>query len=283
MSVLVEDIAASALRRFLLRWLPSKVAEVNATRAAVLESTGVEPFVVTSGMKLQVCAESPAAPAEVTLTTGSRTAAQVAADINGVVLGAASADADGRLLISGSAPLSSTSYAGVASDLDGSGNSTGANALFGWDAGGEGVTRAPLVAPGYRGVADGWPLLNDLGRGFWVIIGDRESVPVQPSLRKDEHLVALELGIFCPVTNEQVHRDREAIQACVRCVRELVLTDAGRQFGRAAHNDVMLAEEKSARIPGRPWKFRGNDAPNALFDVAALQLNVRVFERPASS
>jgi hypothetical protein len=278
MGVLVEQLVGQALREHLLLNLTAKVAEVNALRAAVLLATVAGPYTVPASAKLYISIAADQAPVTVSLTAGSRTTAQLVTEIN-TAMGStvASADAASRLALTGTAPSSATSV------VSAQGGTNTANSLFGWDEGGEVVVRAQLVAPGYRGVADGWPLLNDLGGGFWVIIGDRESVPVQPDTRKDEHLVALEVAIFCPVTNEQSHRDREAIQSCVRCVRELVLTDAGRQLGRAAYGDIVKVEEKAAKIPGRPWKFKGNDAPNALFDVAALQLNVRVFERPAST
>lgn len=282
MSVRVEELCASAVRDWLLANLPAKVTEVNGTRAASLLATVAGPYTVPASAKLYVSVAGPdETPITVSLTSGAgRTAAQIAADVNGTggLSGVGSADALGRFALSSTTPPTSatSTVAAVA------GTNT-ANALFGWDVGGESVTRASLVAPGYRGVADGWPLINDLGAGFWVVIGDRESVVVQPQPRKDEHLVGLELAVFCPVTNEQAHRDREAIQSCLRCVREVLLTDAGLQAGRASSGDVMLITQKAARIPGRPWKFRGENAPNALFDVAALQLNVRVYERPASS
>lgn len=279
MGVLVEQIAASAIRTHLLANLPAKVAAVNALRAASLLATVAGPYTIASGGKLYVSLEG-ATAVTVSLTSGSRTAAQIATEVNATVglSSVAAADALGRLsLTSQTNPTASTSSVGVTSGTD------AANDVFGWDAGGESVARAPLVAPGYRGVADGWPVLNDLGGGFWVIIGDRESMPAAPGPRVDEYLVGLELAVFCPVTNVQVHRDREALHSCIRCVRELLLTDGGRQAGRASTGDIVLVTEKAARIPGRPWQFKGNDAPNVMFDVAAFNLNVRVFERPASS
>jgi hypothetical protein len=280
--VLVEQLAARSVREHLLASLPAKVAEVNATRAAVLMAAVAGPYLISADQKLYVSVTGQDdSPVTVSLTAGAaRTAAQVAADVNATpgLVGVGTSDALGRLVLtSTTAPTSGTSYVGVSAG-DGA-----ANSVFGWDEGGDGVTRAMLTAPSSKGVADGWPLLNDMGAGFWVIIGDRESVPVSPHPRKDEYIVALELAVFCPVTNEQAHRDREAIHSCIRCVRECLLTDAGLQAGRAASGDVMLISEKAARIPGRPWKMKGADVPNALFDVAAMQLNVRVFERPASS
>ena len=285
MGVQAEAIAAQGIREHLLAKLPAKVAEVNALRGAVLRAPVAGPYTIPSLGGQVFTVRSQTGTAETSnITAGSRTAAQIVTDI-GSSLSAINvtptADTAGHLVFtSTSAPTSADSMVGISSDS----TNAGMNAALGFDTAGEEVTRAPLVTPGFRGVADGWPLVPDLGAGFWVIINDRESAPVAPGPRSDEYLVALEVGIFCPVTNVQVHRDREAIQACMRCVRECLLTDAGRQAGRASSGDIMLVTEKAARIPGKPWKFRGGEnAPNALFDVAAMQLNVRVFERPASS
>lgn len=277
MSVYVEQLAASAIREHLLLNLAAKVTEVNGQRAPVMKTALAGPFNVTAGMSLKVGTDG-GAQTTVPLTIGAaRTAAQVAAEVQAATSLTCAADLQQRWTITGTAPSSATRSVEIGEDT------TGANALFGWAPGGEQVVRSQLVAPNAEGIADGWPLLNDLGGGFWVIIGDRESVPKAPHPRGDTYLVGLELAVFCPVTNEQAHKDREAIHSCIRCVRELLLTDAGLQAGRAASGDIMLITEKGARIPGRPWKFHGDDAPNVLFDVAAMHLTVRVFERPAAS
>jgi hypothetical protein len=162
---------------------------------------------------------------------------------------------------------------------------TGAASLLGWSPGGEQCVRAPLVAPLGTGICDGWPLLLDCGPGFWVIIGKRTSVPVNPGdVRRDEHQVGLELTVMLKDTNVQNSRSREAIQACVQCVREVLLSSAGRMLGRSGSGDVQKLEERTCVIPGVPWRAQ-DEAGQVLgiFDVATYVVSVRVFERPALS
>lgn len=280
-SVQSEARAATALREWLLMKLPSKVTAVNAIRAAKLLSPYAGPFTVPSGAVLKHSATAiDGTYTSIPLTSGSRTAAQVAADINGVVANLASSDPNGRLLLTASNAPTASVPSLVALGQD---NSTGANAAFGWDAGGERNVRYALVAPTYKGVADGWPVAPDMGPGFWIIIGDRESVPVPPATRRDEYMVGLELTIMHKETNVSPHRSREHIHSVVQCVREVLLTSEGRQLGRAAFGDIVFVDEKKAQIAGKPFAFKGPNAPNVLFDVAVLILAVRVFERPASS
>jgi hypothetical protein len=280
MAVRAEQIAVSALRDWLLAQLPARVATVNATRAPVLKSPYVEPFNVTSGMATSVSSTGvDTGFSAVPFTTGSgRTAVQLAADFNAVVPALASADSDGHVLLTGTAPTSAAQSVALGPDT------TGANALLGFDAGGEKVVAAPVVAPGYKGVADGLPVLPDMGQGFWIIIGRRSSTPVQPDIRRDEYLVSVDLGILHRETNVQVNRSREHIHSVVRCVRETLLTDRGRRLGREGIGDIVKVGEKSCLIDGVPFSFRGGaegpPPPNGLFDRAFMQLAIRVFERP---
>lgn len=281
MAVKAEQLACSALRSWLLMQLPAKVAAVNALRAPVLTSPYAGPYAVTSGMTLRPSTLGVDGTfTDVALTTGSRTATQVAADITSASISGltASADSDGRLLLTGSAPSSSAQVVALG------GESIGANALFGWDAGGEKVVANPVTAPTYKGVADGLPVVPDMGPGFWVILGRRSSVPVQPDMRRDEYLVTVDMLVMHRETNVFVHRSREHIHSVVRCVREVLLTDRGRHLGREATGDIVKVSEKSCVVDGVPFSFQGSPGgpppPNGLFDRAFLQLGIRVFERP---
>ena len=286
MGVLAEQIAASALADWLRRQLPAKVTAVNALRAAVLKASTPGPYTIgASSCVLSLWKsrdQSVLVGLETTLTTGSRTTAQCVSEIN-TALGTslASADSDDRLtLTSDDAPSGSTPS--VMSVFPASENS--ANSVFGWDPGGEHVVNVALVSPGWRGVADGWPATADLGPGFWVIIGDRSSAPVKPDVRRDEYLVTLDVAILYAPRQQETHRNREPVHAALRCVREVLLTTAGRQLGRATTGDIMLVTERGAKVSGRPWQFiKKESVINPIYDVANLQLEVRVFERPASS
>jgi hypothetical protein len=279
-SVYVEQLVAQACRRYLLSALPAKVAEVNATRAPVLEAAYAGPYSVT-GTKVLSISKTGVDTGYVqtaALATGTRTAADIATEINATsgLAGVASADTDGRLLLTGSAPEDAAN--GI---IAVKGTAAG---LFGW-ATGDRVVHSALVAPTYRGVADGVPLKPDMGPGIWIIIGKRSSVPVRrnnSTVRTFEYQVGLELGLMWREMNVQSHRSREAIQSCVRCVRELLLTQAGRQFGRAGVGDIVLVEEKTCTIEGVPYAFKGKDAPPGIFDRALMMLSVRAFERAAS-
>lgn len=290
MSTRPEALVAQVLRSWLLLQLPAKVAAVNALRAPVLTAPYAGPYNVTAGMKLWVTVDGRDSWTPATLTTGAaRTAAQVAADVNalgGAFATMAGSDAEGRLVLTGTAPTAAQQLVGVGMDGGGGGAAeTGSNALFGWNPGGEFEVRSPLLAPCGTGVCDGWPVVLDCGPGFWVIIGKRGSVPVNPGdVRRDEWLVALEMTLMNKDTNVQNSRSREAIEACVQCVREVLLTDLGRYVGRAGQGDVMKLEERQVVIPGTPWLARNEKGEElGIFDTATYALSVRVFTRPASS
>lgn len=285
MSVLVEQLCARVLREYLLANLPAKVASVNADRAPVLKAALAGPYNVsgTKVLKISKLGVDTGYVTTAALTVGAaRTATQISAEIEATVglAGVASADAEGRLLLTGSAPTGTVNTVIAVGKV-----TNGANALFGWDGGGEKLVHAPLVAPGFKGIADGLPVFPDMGPGFWLIIGKRSSIPVRQAgsvVRTDQYQVGLELGLMFREMNVQSHRSREGIQSCVRCVRELLLTNAGRQLGRAGTGDIILVEEKSCTVEGTPFAFKGKDGPPGLFDRALMLLSIRVHERPAS-
>lgn len=280
-----EALVAEEMRNWLLMQLPAKVATINAARAPVLTSPYAGPWTIAAGMKLRVSISDQATFTDVALTAGAgRTATNLAADVNGTggLSGVGSADADGRLLLTGTAPTSAEQLVMVKDGLGVGDAETGAAPLLGWNPGGEKAVRYPLSAPLGTGVCDGWPVILDCGPGFWVIIGKRVGVPVQPGdIRRDSHQVGLELTILLKDTNRQNSRSREAIEACVQCVREVLLTDRGRYIGRNGSGDVMKVEEKNCIIPGAPWRASDeNGAVLGIFDTATYSVSVRVYARP---
>jgi hypothetical protein len=280
-SVKAEQLAVDALIEWLRMKLVTKAAEVNLTRKPVLKSYP-GPFEITAGMTLKLAIDSAdGAFTTVTLTTGAaRTAAQVAADI--VVSGiTATSDSDERVVLTRStAPSSSARSVDLGED------STGANAVFGWDPGGERVMAAPIQAPVLRGVMDGWPHQLDAqpAIAFIVVVGKRTTVPVEPNPRRDEHIVTLELAIFRPAIQQENHRSREAIAACVQCVREVLQTDAGLQLGRASSGDIVKVEVGRVVVEGMRFQQMQRGKPfGPAFDSAAMTVYVKTFERPAAS
>lgn len=284
MSLRPEALAASALRDFLLLNLPAQVATVNAARAAVLKAPNAGPYTVPSGATLHISiADKAGADSDILLTSGSRTAAEIAVEVNAAVTGIAAADDDGRLVLtSTSAPVSGTpSVMAVGADT------TGANAALGWSTAGDFAITSAIVAPTPRGVCDGLPLegyfdpaASGSGRVL-VTIGDREAVPTGANPRRDEYDVTLDVGVFRAEPFQLVSQTREGIQAALQCVRGVLFTDTGRYLGRGGTGGVIGTFERSCRIAGRAFQFRGADgsAASPIFDAANLKLLVRVFGR----
>lgn len=278
MSLQVEQLVVDRLREWLLLKLPAKVTEVNAARAAVLIAPNAGPYTIPASAALRHSSTSidisdAASMTSVPLTAGSKTAAQVAVDFNAVVPGVASADSTGRLVLTAAAAPTSGTDSIIALGTD----STGAMAALGFPAGGAYITRQALVAPDVNAVMDGAPQIPELGSGFWVILGDNASVPLQPAVRRDENIVAIALTIGVPVPQNSKFR-QEHLRAALRCVREVLLLEPnGRTLGNAAQ--VQLVEEKQAIVKSRPVQYA--EFPNQLFCRCAIELQVRVFERQA--
>jgi hypothetical protein len=273
-TVTVEDVATKALRKWLLQTLPAKCAELNLLRKAAVEAPLVGPYVVPVGAVLKVSTTGRDVGAVFyPLTAGSRSASQVAADINGVTPGLATVDSDGRVtLTSSTAPLAPSTSSVLNVMLDG----TGANEALGLDAGGEFCIRTPLVAPTAAGVSIGEPPYTSMSKGLWIIIGDIESQLVESNPRRHEHLLSLDVTIMRADVNAANLNGREHVYAAVRAVREVLSTRDGRQFGRAGQGDIVLALEGNTRVSGRPIAFSSADK-RLHFDGALMRLGIRVF------
>lgn len=285
MSIYPEAIAARALRDWLLLKLPAEVSSLNATRFAVVKAPAAGPYTIPAAASLKVSVTDKAGTTTtIALTSGSRSAAQLATEINLTVASLAAADDDGRLVLTSTVAPSGTTPSVMAVGAD----DTGANAALGWDVSGEWDVRTALAAPTPKGVCDGMPLQGYFdpaacgGGRILVTIGDREAVPVQPSTRRDQYAVTLDVGVFRVEPLQQVHRTREGIQAALQCVREVLLSVSGRQLGRAGVGDIVVVLEKSCRVAGRALQFRASDgnAVSPIFDAANLKLLVQVHGRP---
>lgn len=282
-----EQLAVNALIDYLRMYLPIKVTELNGLRAATLQTPGVGTgsavgWSITGTKQIKVTSVSrDDAGTLVTLPTGSAvTAAQIATAINTAAPSGltASADTTGRVVLtSNTAPASSNSFVGVLPDT------TGGNALLGWEAGGESSLTAPLRAPTFRGIMDGRPTnAPDAGVGFWVIVGDRSARP-WPSpgadLRRNETDVAITLEIYKPESNLAPIRSREGISAAVRAVREVIQSTTGRQLNRASAGDIVRVDITGVNLRGVSFSFTDTNSPNVLFDAAQLSLSVRVYQQ----
>jgi hypothetical protein len=270
-----EALAARALREYLLRWLPAKTAQLNALRAAVVKSALTGPFTITSG-SLVLASAREGATTSVTLPTGTVTAGQVATTINAAAVPGltASADGDGRLVLTGGVPTE-----GVSSCV--SVRTSTANGLFGWPTDGCYDVVSALTAPTWKGVMDGMPAtVPDFGRTYAVVIGDRNAVEVGGT-RADMHTVSLDVSIWVADRGEGQHRTRELLQSAVRCVRELLDSDDGRTLGRGTVGDI-LRVQTAAKLKGRPFEvFDESKRLVASGEVASLTVTAKTFHRPS--
>jgi hypothetical protein len=279
-SVKAEYLAVDALASWLRLKLPAKVTEINALRAAALRTPSSGNFTIPSGAVLKVSLSGKDGPyTSCPLTSGPRTTTEVVDDINDS-LAIAATDGDSRAVLTST----TTPSAGTPSVVSVGPDSTGANLALGWEAGGEYVINTGLVGPGHRGVMDGWPQQLDAKNSFLVIIGKRSGLPVAPELRRDETVVTMDLSIFRPASQQENHRSREHIHACVQCVREVLMTDAGRQLGRASTGDIVLVEMGRCSVEGmRFQQYRQGQMFGPSFDSASLTVYAKVFERPSAS
>ncbi len=282
-----EGLATRHLLDYLRLYLPRKMVELNSLRAAVMMTPGIGTgtqigWTITTGMKLAIATSRSGSGTLVTLPVGAAvTASTIATAINAAPVAGitASADDDGRLVLtSTTAPSASgDSVVVVAKDT------TGGNAALGFDPGGEHVSTSYISPPTWRSVMDGYPVAApDAKAGMWVIIGDRDSKPWPgpgPDIRRNETDVAFVLEIFRPEANKAPHRSRDAIQTCVRAVREVLQSVDGRQLGRGQVRDIIRVDVLGVRVGGRPFSFSNRESPNVLCDVAAITINVRVFQR----
>lgn len=278
-------LATQALREWLVWKLPAKVNTLNSERAPKLIAAKPGPYSIPvsgiTGAPISL-STSRGGPWETPpLTSGSRTATQVATELNAVLTElVASVDAEDRLVIEADPPdAEEGGVVGVALQAD-----AVANAPFGWAAGGEHVTSAPLRAPTYNGVCDGNPLYPfDNSQGFWVVIDDRECSlwpDVETGRRRHEYLCTFQVNIYRPDVNTQPYRSREAIASCARAVREVLQTNEGIQLGRAANGDIIVTDVVSEKISGTPFTFTNSKTPNLAFDVASLVVRIKVFKLP---
>lgn len=278
-TLIVEQLVVDRLRDWLLEKLPARVTTINAARAARLRAPIAGPYTVPVGASLQFSAtevEPSSWTAVSPFTSGSHTAAEIAAEFNADIPGVASADSDGHLVLtSTTAPtLGTDSLIALGEDA------TGMMAALGFDAGGERAVTSAIAAPGVKEVMDGMPQLPDSNASrFWVVLGDNASVPVDPGPRRDEYTVSVNVGLCVPVPSNSQHRNREHIRAALRAVREcLFIETMGRTLGAAGlTSGIQMVWERQCVIRSRPTRF--DELPNQLFGRANLELNFRVYER----
>jgi hypothetical protein len=276
------QIATQALRDWLLLKLPAAVALINSQRIGKITATVAGPYVIPSGAIISFSNSRGGTWENISLTSGTRTAQQVADQLNGTLTTTeAGVDSTGRLYVACTDEASESSNTTSCVALKASAT---ANAPFGWGAGGEYSLMAPIRAPTFNGVCDGNPLYPfDNSQGFWVVLDDRECTlwpGVDLHRRRDEFLCTFQVNIYRPDINSQSHRSREAIASCARAVRDVLATVQGAQLGRAADGDIITTDVVSEKISGTPFTFSNSKSPNLAFDIAQLVVRVKVFKLP---
>jgi hypothetical protein len=289
----VTQTAASALKTYLESATTVAVfAYNNARRPELLSKFG--PFAMPAGACLTVAeafevsdyGQSSSEIGWITFSVapGLYTAEGLVAE--GPVFAAApslklelSATTDGRLRLRYASTQNSYRIRLLDRVPDGFATYSVANALFGWDAGGEIVSSPELVAPTMRSICDGFPAFApDMQAGMWIIIGDREASPVgDSSLRRDIWEVRLPLHVMLPVRADAHHRSRTAIAGAVGMLEGLLLSTEGRYLGRQSTGDVIGVEVLSERIEAQPIVLE--EVPHAYFDVATIDLLIRIHQR----
>lgn len=288
-----EATAATALRNWLLQELPASIATVNAARAATLRAPQAGPYTIPAAAVLKVSITDKAGTTtSIALTSGSRTTAQLVTQINATVPSLASADADDHLVITSTTAPSYTASTGaiVNSVVAVGADTTGANVALGWETPGEHDIRTALVPPGLRGVCDGLPIggyfdPSQIGKGrVLVTIGARESKPKGDNPRNFEWDVMLELGIFRAEPLQVTNQTREPIQAALRAVRAVLMTDAGKQLGVARDGAIVYGRLGSTNISGQSLTFTTRDGNgnrtqfSPFFDAVNCRYLVRVYQ-----
>lgn len=283
-----EQLAAEGLVDYLRLHLPAAVASVNAARAAVLKTPGAGPWTVAVGLKLWLSAVSTADTGfEVAMPSGAGVTASAIADAINLVAPSpsltASADDDGRLVLTSDTPPAAPSTVSFVGALQNADASRDANVTLGWDIGGESVTRFPVLPPTYRGIHDRYPVtMPDGGIGLWVVLADRDTRPWPDGgegMRRGESEVTFNVEVLQPEMTLTPSRSAERIGAAVRAVRETLLTVRGRQLGN--EGTIIRLDILDSSILARSIVF--NDSQAAFqggFDLAALTVAVRVFQTP---
>lgn len=269
MTVRAEGLAWDAFAAYLLRTLPAKVETVNAARAATVTLPRAGPYIVPAGASLALGARA-GGEIRVALTSGSRTAAQIATELAGVSGITASADSLGRLVLTADEAPSE----GIDSVLSIAPDGTGAAEALGLSPGGTQVIRAAIKAPTYDGVAFGVPQRVDFGEGFWVIGKRRSTMPRSPNIRDDVRVVALQFEILACEPNARATASPEFSDACVQAVRECLVED--RSLDGRVH---LVREVSTVADPGVTYVFPTAGGVSPLFTATPMAIEILVFER----
>lgn len=279
-TIQVEELAARALRDWLLYALPGAVERVNSDRRAELHAGKAGPYTIppTSDVAhFNLGTTKGVAAAGAPVTDGDYTAAElVTAFNNGTPYDFCEAFVDdiGRFAVrtlDGVVNGKKSLYLGQ--EL-----TAGFNAALGWPAENF-VMRWPLATPKYDDILDGWPPLWGPTGPVAVVLGDRKSKPGER--RSDQYETRIDVSVLVRCQQGEGYFSRETIHAGMRAVRTAlfdVASNSGRQLGRAATGDVVRVEEADGFVRGAPFRF-GSNQP--FFEGGVLNLVITTYERQA--
>lgn len=279
MAIQPEAMAVDALRGYLLLNLPAKVTALNAVRKATLVSPRALTTPTPENAALRI--SSHVAGATDILIGGFGGSVSTLVNVINAELGALGLagrlDKAGRLVIESATGVTDGDRAVVLGEEP----EPGAYAFLGFDSGGNRAVRTPLVAPTFRCVTDGWPLMPEFqGNGVInVVIGDRTTQPWGGNVRSDQHQVDIIVTVMRATQTVALQTSREGIESSVRAIRELLNEDRrlGDPLSESGDRAIMLTEEVASTVSGRPLQF--DELRGHLFDTAELRLRVRVYER----
>lgn len=266
--VQAEDIATRALREYLLRTLPAKVATINAARAPYIKAPRAGPYIIPAAPNNVLTIVSQGVDYPVTLTAGSRTAAQVKTQVD-PVLNCSSVDAQLRLVLTSPTAVAT----GTPSAIGIKASDTGINEAFGWSAGGDEAVSEALVAPDGNNIRDGDQTIIDVSAGFGIVFSKKSSRHTDRNPHKNERDVVVETDVYVPVPQGCERSYSEFAYQAVAAIRSCIFDD------RTLDGVVQYSDVAAASVMGTAFRFASPGAVSPLIAKVSMTLLCRVFER----
>lgn len=277
MSLAIEQYAVEALFQTLRDHLPSALLTADAARRArVVAKKGPYNIVAGTGDVLNVKGTGASATAKALTAGAARTAAQVAADINGgggVPGVLASADADGRLVLTSTAAPTSAQVAQVRVE-----KGTAEEALglaHRWRDSVIAALGTPAPRFVERDIAH-----EDQVTGPAVFLEQLRSVPVQP-LRTELHRVAVRLHVLYPGPIGEFSATLEGVTAFARELLKVPAAGDGRGLlmigGTALGAQIVICEPRGMQVQPIVWSI-GNGPAALPIGRAFPEFEIEVYD-----
>lgn len=266
MSIPAYTKGPTVLMDYLHAALPAAITSVNAARFATLKSR-IGPFSLSSSAKNLLLAAQGGAAQVVTLTTGSRTAAQVASEITTAAVPnlSAAADTQGRLVLSSTVAATSDDPSRVTLGAGEIGTpDNNAAARFGWNLSGQDVIMPGIVSPMrqdlYEFNSPNYTLGQDNAPRI-AVVGERVR-PNSKGVKSTEydHVYYLDVALVSP----GIDQVNDLARATCRAIQEAIAAD------RTLYGQVVYAEVSDFQAEPKVFRFRDSAVPVALATVEVL-------------